>query len=195
MVFCHITSKSNSPRSCPAVSGNTLIYTMYNIEENIYNEILLRLKKVENEDDVKILYACESGSRAWGFPSTNSDYDVRFIYIRRPEFYLSIYEGRDVIERDIIDEIDLSGWDLKKSLKLLRKSNPPLLEWLQSPIEYIKHDSIYNQLVSLLPAYYSPISCMHHYFNMAEGNARNYLKGDKVKLKKYFYVFTSYISL
>lgn len=158
------------------------------IPENIYKEILRRLKKVQDNENIKILYACESGSRAWGFHSSDSDYDVRFIYIRRPEFYLSIDEGRDVIEHPIIDDIDLSGWDLKKALKLFRKSNPPLLEWLQSPIIYMKQYSVSEQLKSLLPIYYSPISCMHHYSNMAEGNLRDYLRNDKVWIKKYFYV-------
>ena len=85
------------------------------INEEILREIKSRLEKVQSEEEVKILYACESGSRAWGFPSNDSDYDVRFIYIRKPEFYLSIDEGRDVIEKPILDEIDLSGWDLKKT--------------------------------------------------------------------------------
>lgn len=161
---------------------------MDSIEENIYSEIMHRLKKIQSDEGIKILYACESGSRAWGFPSFDSDYDVRFIYIRRPEFYLSIDEGRDVIEKEITDDIDLSGWDLKKALRLFRKSNPPFFEWLQSPIVYMKQYSVYDKLISLLPAYYSPLSCMHHYTNMAEGNLRDYLRHEKVWLKKYFYV-------
>lgn len=158
------------------------------IDENIFQEIISRLERIQSEEEVKILYACESGSRAWGFPSNDSDYDVRFIYIRKPEFYLSIDEGRDVIEKPIVDDIDLSGWDLKKTLKLFRKSNPPLLEWFQSPIIYMKQFSIYEKIKSLLPVYYSPLACIHHYTNMAEGNLRDYLKHDKVWLKKYFYV-------
>lgn len=158
------------------------------IEENIYQEIIQRLENIQSDEGIKILYACESGSRAWGFPSSDSDYDVRFIYVRKPEFYLSIDEGRDVIEKEITDDIDLSGWDLKKTLKLFRKSNPPLFEWLQSPIIYMKQYSIYDKLKSLLSTYYSPLSSMHHYKNMAEGNLRDYLKTEKVWLKKYFYV-------
>lgn len=106
------------------------------IKEKIRREILARLKQIEKDEDVDIFYACESGSRAWGFPSADSDYDVRFIYSRPTDWYLSIDEKRDVIELPIVDEIDISGWDVKKALKLLRKSNPPLLEWLQSPIVY-----------------------------------------------------------
>lgn len=158
------------------------------IDQTIHNEIIDRLNALEKEENIKIIYACESGSRAWGFPSADSDHDVRFIYLRRTEWYLSIDEGRDVIEKDILKQIDLSGWDLKKALKLFRKSNPPLFEWLGSPIVYLEKFSIANKLRTFLPEFYSPISCMHHYFHMAEGNYRQYLKGDRVWIKKYFYV-------
>ena len=93
-------------------------------------EITAGLAKMAEEDGVRVLYACESGSRAWGFPSTDSDYDVRFIYAHPVKWYLSIRNRRDVIERPVVNDIDLSGWDIKKALVLLRKSNPPLLEWL-----------------------------------------------------------------
>ncbi len=161
---------------------------MDSIKENIYQAIIQRLGKVQFDEEIKILYACESGSRAWGFPSIDSDYDVRFIYIRKPEFYLSIDDGRDVIEKEITDDIDLCGWDLKKTLKLFRKSNPPLFEWLQSPMIYMKQYSVYDKLKSLLPVYYSPLSSIFHYKNMAERNLRDYLKNEKVWVKKYFYV-------
>jgi uncharacterized protein len=158
------------------------------IKKNIYQEIIHRLEKLQSDEEIKILFACESGSRAWGFPSNDSDYDIRFIYLRKPEFYLFIDEGRDVIEKEITDDIDLSGWDLKKALRLFRKSNPPLFEWIQSPIIYMQQSSFYEKLKSLLPVYYSPISCLHHYTNMAEGNLRDYLKNEIVWIKKYFYV-------
>ncbi len=158
------------------------------IKKEIYSKIKKLLLNLEKEEDVKILYACESGSRAWGFPSSDSDYDVRFIYIRKPQWYLSIDEGRDVIEREIVDEIDLNGWDLKKALKLYRKSNPPLLEWLGSPIKYMEQYSTAQRLRDFLPQFYSPVSCMYHYLHMAQGNIREYLKGEQVRLKKYFYV-------
>ena len=151
-------------------------------------KILSYLNEIEKTEDIKILYACESGSRAWGFPSEDSDYDVRFIYLRKIQWYLSIDEGRDVIERDIVDEIDINGWDLKKALKLFRKSNPPLLEWLGSPIKYLEKYSTIQQIRDLIPEFYSPVSCMYHYLHMAENNIRSYLKGEKVWIKKYFYV-------
>ncbi|MFF2091751.1 nucleotidyltransferase domain-containing protein [Paenibacillus sp. NPDC058174] len=146
------------------------------------------LARIEGEEGVRIVYACESGSRAWGFPSRDSDYDVRFIYIRPVEWYLSITEKRDVIERPISDMLDITGWDLRKALRLFRKSNPPLLEWLQSPAVYQETGSATEALRSLSPLTFSPRSCLYHYLNMARGNYRDYLQGDRVRLKKYFYV-------
>jgi len=100
--------------------------------------ILERLAAIEHTELVHILYACESGSRAWGFASPDSDYDVRFIYVRPRDWYLSIdlERRRDVIERPIEGVLDINGWDLRKALQLMRKSNPPLFEWLHSPLVY-----------------------------------------------------------
>jgi predicted nucleotidyltransferase len=158
------------------------------IMETIHTVIQHQLALLEQDEDIRILYACESGSRAWGFPSQDSDYDVRFIYIRRPDWYLSILDKRDVIERPISDQLDISGWDLRKALSLFRKSNPPLLEWLQSPIRYAEQYSVSEQLRQISPLTFSPKSCMYHYLNMARGNYRMYLQGDEVRIKKYFYV-------
>ncbi|MCQ6562718.1 nucleotidyltransferase domain-containing protein [Paenibacillus mendelii] len=155
---------------------------------DIQTKIRQELALIEAQENVRILYACESGSRAWGFPSQDSDYDVRFLYIRPAEWYLSIFERRDVIERPINDMLDMNGWDLKKALNLFRKSNPPLLEWLQSPICYSETYSAADRIRALTTATFSPQSCMHHYLHMARGNYREYLQGDLVKLKKYFYV-------
>ncbi|GMK42285.1 hypothetical protein PCCS19_53440 [Paenibacillus sp. CCS19] len=156
--------------------------------EAIRKEINEQLRRIEEEEQVRILYACESGSRAWGFPSQDSDYDVRFIYIRRPEWYLSIREGRDVIERPISDQLDISGWDLRKALGLYRKSNPPMLEWLQSPIRYAESYETADHLRAMASSAFSPKACMFHYLHMARGNFRTYLQGEQVKIKKYFYV-------
>ncbi|WP_028560296.1 nucleotidyltransferase domain-containing protein [Paenibacillus pinihumi] len=150
--------------------------------------IQTELLAIEQEEQVRILYACESGSRAWGFPSRDSDYDVRFIYIRPAKWYLSIFEGRDVIERPVDGLLDVNGWDLKKALRLFRKSNPPLLEWLHSPIQYMEQYSVAEQIRKLSPLAFAPKSCMYHYLNMAKGNYRDYLQGEQVKIKKYFYV-------
>ncbi|WP_058302938.1 nucleotidyltransferase domain-containing protein [Gorillibacterium timonense] len=155
---------------------------------NVNQEIMEELERIEREESVRIVYACESGSRAWGFPSKDSDYDVRFLYIRSEDWYLSIYDKRDVIERPISDKLDINGWDMKKALNLFRKSNPPLLEWLQSPIVYRENRLITEQIRRISACTFSPRSCTYHYLHMAKGNYREYLQGDQVKIKKYFYV-------
>ncbi len=162
------------------------------------NEIIeAALHQVQEEHGFKIVYACESGSRAWGFPSEDSDYDVRFLYLNPPDWYLSVdLEDRsDVFEQPITGNLDVSGWDLRKALRLLRKSNPPLLEWLNSPIIYIETPTIVRRLRELIPEFYSPIACGYHYLHMAQGNYREYLKGDIVWLKKYFYVLRPLLAI
>ncbi|HVZ39060.1 MAG TPA: nucleotidyltransferase domain-containing protein [Candidatus Kapabacteria bacterium] len=156
-----------------------------------------RLERLEHEEGVRIIHACESGSRAWGFPSRDSDYDVRFIYVRRHHWYLSIDAAvaRDVIELPIDDILDINGWDLPKALRLLRKSNPPLLEWLCSPIVYRAHAPLVERLRAMVPVYYSPRACAYHYLHMAEGNSRAYLQGKTVSLKKYFYVLRPLLAI
>lgn len=154
----------------------------------MHEAIQNQLMKMEVDQQVKVLYACESGSRAWGFPSKDSDYDVRFIYIHTSEWYLSIDEKRDVIELPINDLLDINGWDIRKALKLFRKSNPPLQEWLQSSIVYLQKSTFPDRIKQLSSEVFSPVSCMHHYLSMAKGNYREYLQGPQVKIKKYFYV-------
>ncbi len=154
-----------------------------------------RLQEIEHRENVAIFYACESGSRAWGFPSANSDYDVRFLYVRPVEWYLSITDPRDVIEYPVSDQLDLSGWDIKKALRLFRKSNPPLFEWLGSPIVYKERFDIADKMRALAKEYYSPLACIHHYLHMAEGNYRQYLKGEEVWIKKYFYVLRPLLAI
>jgi predicted nucleotidyltransferase len=158
------------------------------IVEKIQNKIKNTLRQIASEEQVRILYACESGSRAWGFASPDSDYDVRFIYLRQTDDYLRLHRKRDVIERPISDELDVSGWDLGKALLLLRKSNPPLLEWLKSPIIYTEEKKFSDAMRSLATDFYSPVSCRYHYLHMAELNFREYLRRDIVRTKKYFYV-------
>lgn len=158
-------------------------------------KIRSHLAEIEASKNIKIIYACESGSRAWGFPSSDSDYDVRFLYIRPIEWYLSIYSKRDVIERPISDMLDINGWDLKKALQLFRKSNPPLLEWLGSPIIYWEKYSTAQRMRELIPLLYSPTACMYHYLHMAHGNYREYLRGEEVWVKKYFYVLRPILAI
>jgi len=151
-------------------------------------EILNELLRLELQHDIKILYAVESGSRAWGFASTDSDWDVRYIYIHRLEWYLKIDDKKDNQEEILPNDIDLAGWELKKALRLFRKSNPPMLEWLRSPIVYLQQFSTADKLRELTKEYFNPKSCLHHYLHMAEGNYREYLQKDIVRVKKYFYV-------
>lgn len=158
------------------------------MSEKVFEFIKMRLPKIEEEHNVKILYAVESGSRAWGFESVDSDYDVRFIYVHNKNWYLNILPKRDVIEYPIVDEFDYSGWDLQKTLFLMNKSNPVLFEWLKSPIIYYKDDYFYSIIEKLAEKYFSPISSVYHYLHMAKGNFKSYLQTDYVKIKKYFYV-------
>lgn len=150
-------------------------------------KILEKLKKVEKDYSVQILYAIESGSRAWGFQSVNSDYDVRFIYLHDLEWYLKIKPEKDNIEIPIVDELDFAGWDLKKSLALLYKSNPVLFEWLHSPIVYVDYEDFGDSFRTLANEYFSVLTASHHYLSMARNNYKAYLNKDKVRLKKYFY--------
>ncbi|WP_461479679.1 nucleotidyltransferase domain-containing protein [Paenibacillus sp. PvR148] len=154
----------------------------------MHDEILDALRHIELTHQVRVLYACESGSRAWGVPSRDSDYDVRFIYIHPSDWYLSIDEGGDVIELPVHDRLDISGWDIRKALRLFRKSNPSMLEWLQSDIVYAESGSAAERIRSLMPAVFSPRTCVQHYLNMARNNFRTELQKDAVKVKSYFYV-------
>lgn len=150
--------------------------------------ILVRLKAAEAEHEVRVVYACESGSRAWGFPSSDSDFDIRFLYIHPIDWYLSIDEQRDVIEYPLVEQLDINGWDLRKALRLFQKSNPPLMEWLGSPIRYLEPFSIAAKMRALAVDYYSPQASAYHYLRMAQGNCREHLSGDQVWVKKYFYL-------
>lgn len=152
------------------------------------DRILSKLQEIEQTENVKILFAVESGSRAWGFPSKDSDYDVRFVYIRRPEWYLAIEKRRDVLEYPIDDLLDINGWDLQKALGLLRKYNPALMEWLDSPLVYQEDYQIREGMKKIRTTYFARKTSMYHYLSMAASNYRSYLQGNTVKAKKYFYV-------
>jgi len=159
------------------------------IPDPIRSKILSLLDGIESDHNVRILYACESGSRAWGFESHDSDFDVRFIYARPADWYLAIdvERKRDVIELPVDEVMDISGWDLRKALQLFYKSNPPLHEWLISPIVYREVGHCAERMRDLAPVIYNPIAAHHHYLSMAGNNVRNYLDRDLVKRKKYLY--------
>ena len=149
--------------------------------------ILQKLKEIEEKEGVRILYAVESGSRAWGFESQDSDWDVRFVYAHPQNWYLSIEGKRDVIEVPISDSLDISGWDIRKALQLYNKSNPPFYEWLQSPVVYVENEDFTQRLRDLMPEFYSPPSCFQHYSHMAKGNHKAYLVNEKVQLKNQYF--------
>lgn len=161
---------------------------MAHIAETVRQEIENRLAAIEAEDDVHYLLAIESGSRAWGFPSPDSDYDVRFVYAHKRDWYLSLTPGRDVIEQPILDEIDLNGWDIRKALNLLLKSNATLSEWIDSPIRYRQDDPVMAQITDLANGILNPRAAGHHYRNIGVNAAERWLRDSgPVSVKKYFY--------
>lgn len=151
------------------------------------NTILSKLNEIEERENIKILHCIESGSRAWGFASPDSDYDVRFIYIRPREFYLRLDKTRDVIEWQLDDTLDINGWDVKKALSLLHGSNSTLFEWNSSPIVYKTTDE-WQQISETINRYFVMKSGLYHYLSTAKRNCSEFLTGETVKLKKYFYV-------
>lgn len=150
--------------------------------------VCAQLRDIEQPYNVRVLYACESGSRGWGFASPDSDYDVRFLYVHRPEWYLRVESQRDVIELPIDDELDVCGWEWRKALGLLKGANPTLIEWLDSPVVYQEDETVVAELRALIPAWFSPLRARWHYYSMARKNFRGYLQEETVRLKKYFYV-------
>ncbi len=164
------------------------ILSAHPVSDAMRATVLDTLRRIEADEDVRVLFACESGSRGWGFASPDSDYDVRFVYVRRLDRYLTLEPVRDVIERPIDDELDVSGWDVRKALQLLRDSNPTLLEWLRSPIVYRQDDVAATRFRALAEEGFSPVRGYHHYVSMAKKNLREHLQADVVRYKKYLYV-------
>ncbi|WP_082457257.1 nucleotidyltransferase domain-containing protein [Sphingomonas sp. Leaf23] len=158
------------------------------IPAGVRSEIDARLAAVEANEGVRLLLTVESGSRAWGFPSPDSDYDVRFVYVRPRDWYLSLTPGRDVIEAPIVDDIDLSGWDIRKALGLLLKSNAVVSEWIESPIRYRPDDAIVANLAALADSVIDARSLALHYASLGRNAADRWLEDDgAVPVKQYFY--------
>jgi len=149
--------------------------------------ILSHLEEVERENNVKVLLAVESGSRAWGFHSAESDWDVRFVYVHQLDWYLKVNEGRDVIEHIYDDDVDLVGWELRKTLRLFQKSNPSLLEWLHSPIIYRADEAFLLRMRTLEPAFFNPIKTMYHYGSIYIKHDKRYLQNAAYPLKRFLY--------
>jgi predicted nucleotidyltransferase len=150
--------------------------------------IIDKLASVEKEHNIKILFSCESGSRGWEFPSPDSDYDVRFIYVRPYRFYLSVMERVDDLHFDITGDLDMYGWDIRKVLQLLRKSNVTPFEWLQSPIIYRQEPGFKEELWALCQHYFGRRSNIHHYLGIAQGALASMTNDNDITIKKLFYV-------
>ena len=152
------------------------------LEDNIQK----KLAEIEQKEHVTIIMAVESGSRAWGFASPDSDYDVRFLYVRTLDEYLKLKEPRDVIEWQLDEVLDINGWDLRKALRLLYQSNPTIFEWASSPIRY-RNSALADEFRKLLPEYFSCKKSVYHYWHTASSTYRDHLMTPEVKVKKYFY--------
>lgn len=150
--------------------------------------VLLKIREIEEKEHIKVLHAVESGSRAWGFASPDSDYDVRFIYVREQDFYLSLRDTKDFIDWELNDVLDINGWDLKKALQHFRKSNATLFEWSNSPVVYYTTDEWKNLYSQVAQNYFACKPALYHYYGTTNKNYHAYLMDDMVKYKKYFYV-------
>lgn len=153
---------------------------------DIRKEIEEKMAEIEKMENVTVLYAVESGSRAWGVESLDSDYDVRFIFVRPEKDYLGIREKRDVIEWQLDEVLDINGWDLKKTLLQFHKGNATLFEWANSPIVY-KTTDMWKEIYDSCRQYFSEKAALHHYCGTANNTFLQYLQGDKVRYKKYVY--------
>lgn len=160
---------------------------MMNIPKDVQVVIDNKLTEIEQQENIRILYSCESGSRAWGFPSPDSDYDVRFIYMRGLDNYLSLMPKKDQLTYPINDELDFVGWDVVKLLKLMTKSNTTPFEWLQSPVIYREDEAIKKQLWDLCQGYFGQRGNTFHYVGIAE-SAMSTMKNEQIGIKKLFYV-------
>lgn len=155
------------------------------------NIILKELEKLEKENNIRILFAVESGSRAWGFAGTDSDYDVRFVYIRDKNDYLKLDGIKDTIELPINDELDINGWDVTKFLRLLYASNPSVFEWINSPIIYKKY-FVFDKIIEVAKKYFDEYKIINHYLHIGENHYSNYIDGkEEINVKKYFYILRS----
>lgn len=149
------------------------------------------LLRIAEKHAIRILYACETGSRGWGFASPDSDYDVRFIYAFPAERYLSVDEPKDTLTELFEDQgeiLDFNGWELRKTLRHLRKSNATPFEWLQSPIVYQQEGDFRNELWNLAPQYFAPRAAIHHYLGICHNSIKTGISDGYINIKKYFYI-------
>lgn len=145
------------------------------------------LRSIEKEYNVKILLAVESGSRAWGFESSDSDWDVRFVYVHKPEWYFRVDEQREVIEHIYNDDVDVMGWELRKALRLMKKHNSSLLEWLNSPKVYFVEKDFEKHIRQIEKSFFNPIKAMYHYNRIYNKHNERYLQNDEAHIKRFLY--------
>lgn len=155
---------------------------------DIKQQIMHQLTQIEQEHSVRIPIAIESGSRAWGFASPDSDYDCRFIYVHPRDWYLSVFPGRDTIEFAPDAVFDVGGWDLRKVIQHLVKGNAVMLEWLSSGVVYRMNPEVRQQLWDLGQAFFCPVSVCWHYLSMARNKLQEIEEAPDAKIKKYCYV-------
>lgn len=165
-----------------------IITARHGVDEAMRERIRAVLQEIEVQHNIRVLFACESGSRGWGFASPDSDYDVRFLYVHQPEWYLRVESPRDVIEKPIDAELDVCGWEWRKALGLLKRANPTLIDWLDSPIVYCQDQALMSRLHDISGHFFSADKARWHYLSMARKNFRQYLQEQQIRLKKYFYV-------
>ncbi|SMB98829.1 conserved hypothetical protein [Hymenobacter roseosalivarius DSM 11622] len=157
----------------------------------MHARIQTALTQLEATHSIRVLYACESGSRAWGFPSPDSDYDVRFIYVHPADWYLTLDEGPDTLNFPVDEELDLAGWELRKALKLLRGSNAALFEWLQLPVVYREALDFRAAVQPFMGECFNPRAGLHHYLGLVRREVEDDLTGEEVRLKRLFYALRS----
>ncbi|HQT47473.1 MAG TPA: nucleotidyltransferase domain-containing protein, partial [Acidocella sp.] len=166
------------------------------ISPDIHRRIEAELDAVEQQHGVRILLAVESGSRAWRFPSRDSDYDVRFIYQQPVESYLAVRPRRDVIERPIDATLDVNGWDLRKAMQLMLRSNAVLLEWLCSPVRYRNGAEVTAPFAALARETADLTALSYHYDHQARRSFEEILSATEgVRLKTYFYALRPALAL
>lgn len=165
-----------------------LIEDDHPVDSGVRAAIESRLAVIEADYGVRILYACESGSRGWGFASPDSDYDVRFIYVHPLPWYLQVTPQRNVIELPVTDELDINDWELRKALGLLKKGNTTLIEWLDSPVVYRADTGFLRAMQDAARQTHQAERSLRHYAHMARRNYREHLTGATIRLKKYLYV-------
>ncbi|MBR5984749.1 MAG: nucleotidyltransferase domain-containing protein [Bacteroidales bacterium] len=161
---------------------------------NMQSAILAHLEDIERKYDVRVLLAVESGSRARGLYSDESDWDLRFVYVNKLDWYLNVNEGRDVIEEMYDDNIDMVGWELRKTLRLFQKSNPSLMEWLHSPVIYRADEDFLSRMRALEPLYFNPIKTMYHYESLYIKHDKRYLQDSTNPLKRFLHYLRGILS-